>query len=261
MRLFNGLSNGLSNKQLKERLGARTRAFYSEDRLWETIRQSKTAFYEKEAKELLSHAEFLHQQSRYIQKRWWLLQGGILLLLWLLLELTESGFYVQRCMGVAAPLFAVLLLPELWKNRSNGALEIECAAYYSLRQIYAARIFLFALVDFVLLCLFALATILTGKMLAQEMLIQFFLPYIVACCICFRSLYSQRIGSEAFALAFCMVWCAVWMQLVLNENVYGAISLPIWLAMAAVASLYLGYCIHKGQKGCEEVWEVKSLWN
>ena len=113
-----------------------------------------------ESLEQLSRAEFLYQQSQYIRKRWWILQGGLLVLLWILLAVSESGVVVQKSMGVAAPLFAVLLLPELWKNRNAQATEIEGTAFYSLRQIYAARIFLFAMADFLLLFAFFAATVL-----------------------------------------------------------------------------------------------------
>ncbi len=101
--------------------------------LQETIRLSKAAFYEMESREQLSRAEFLYQQSQYIRKRWWILQGGLLMLLWILLAVSESGVVVQKSMGVAAPLFAVLLLPVLWKNRNAQATEIEGTAFYSLR--------------------------------------------------------------------------------------------------------------------------------
>lgn len=247
----------MSDAQIKARLGIENGIVYSEGKLRETIRQSKRAFYESEAKETLSYTEFLYQQSGYIRKRWWVMQGGILLLLWLGLEVTESGFYVQRLMGAAAPLFAVLLLPELWKNRNTGALELEGTAYYSLRQIYAARILLLAMVDLLLLSVFSAAAVLTEKVLIEEMIVQFFLPYLVTCCICFHTLYSYKAVSETFALFLCMVWCAVWTELVLNE-IYEKISFPIWLALTAAAVLYLGYCIQKGQRGCRELWEVKS---
>lgn len=251
----------LSNNQIKRYIGVDKCTSYSEEKLQETIQKSKTAFYENEAEETLSYAEFLYQQSKYIHKHWWILQGGILLILWFMLKLTKSSFYTQRYIGVAAPLFAIVLLPELWKNQSTNTLEIECAAYYSLRQIYAARIFLFALVDLFLLCLFFLATILDGKIRVEEMIIQFFLPYIVTCCICFRTLYSQKKCSETFALFLCIIWCAVWTQFVLNEKIYEAITLPIWFAMTVVSVFYLVYCIYKGQNDFREIWEEKSLWN
>lgn len=251
----------VSDNQIKQYLKKKECVCWNESRLQETIRESKAAFYEGEVEYVLSKAEFLYWQGKYIRKRWWIMQGGVLLLLLRLFELSGLGFPVQRAMGVASSLFAVLLLPELWKNRNTNAMEIECSAYFSLRQIYAARIFLSALVDFLLLCLFSMTAVLTGKMPAEELIIQFFLPYLVTCCICFCTLYSKRAGSETFALLLCIVWCDVWTQFVLNERVYGAISKSVWFAMTAAAFLYLCYCIYRGQKNCKEMWEVKPLWN
>lgn len=251
----------LSNRQIREYLSADKDACRGRNGIApaELIQKSKAAFYENQAREMLSQAEFLYQQGRYIRKYWWFLQAGVLLMLWGLLEATGSSAYTQRCMGVAAPLFAVLLLPEMWKDKSGGA-EIECIAYYSLRQIYAARMFLFALVDFLLLCCFSMAMVLPGKMPAAELAVHFFLPYVVTCCICFRTLYS-RLASETLALILCLVWCLVWNRLVMDERVYGVVSLPVWFMMLTIALVYLGYSIYKGQKNLKEIWEVWPIWN
>ncbi len=227
-------------------------------RLRETIRLSKAAFYEMEAQGQLSRAEFIYQQSRYIRKCWWMLQAALLLILWFLLAISESGSVVRKCMGAAAPLFAILLLPELWKNRSTDATEIEGTAFYSLRQVYAARIFLFAIVDFLLLGTFFAAVVLTGKMLPQEILFQFFLPYSVTCCICFGTLYSRRIGSEPFALLACTVWCVLWIQLAANERIYEMLSAPACLAVTLAAAFYTGYCIFRGQKEWRNIYAVRE---
>lgn len=251
----------LSKRKIQTYLGPSTPIFYDKKKLQETIHQSKLAFCESEAQSILSYPEFLYQQSRYIRKHWWLLQGCILLLLWFLLDFIGSSFFLRKCMGAAAPFFAVLILPELWKNRSANALEIECTACYSLRQIYAVRILLFALVDLLLLGIFTLSTILTGKIPAEELAIHFFLPYLVTCCICFRTLYSPKITSEAFAVLLCMVWCVLWIQLLLQETIYNAISVPLWFVMTVITALYLFHCIRKGQRNCRTIWEVKSQWN
>lgn len=231
------------------------------DGLQKAVQRSRQAFSESEKQGVLSQREFLFQQSRYIKKHWWLLQGAILAVLWLSLVLTRSGYYMQRYMGIAAPLFGALVLPELWKNRSAGAMEIEGAAYFSLRQVYAARIFLFALVDFALLCAFSLATLCGNTVALEEILVQFFLPYVVTCCICFKTLYSSRIDSEVFALFLCVVWSLVWLMILSDEKIYHAVSVPVWLTMLGAASVYLGYCVWRGQRNCENLLEVKPLWN
>lgn len=234
---------------------------YSEEALQDTIRRSRASFCKSEAQSMLTGAEFLYQQGKYIHKRWWVLQAAVLVILWVFFGLTVHEHYVQRCMGIAAPLFAVLVLPELWKNRNAGAMEVEGAAYYSLRQVYAARIFLFALVDLFLLSCFAFASVITGRLLLQEILVQFFLPYMVTCCICFRCLYSRIFGSELFSVSLCVIWSGIWTQIIVNERIYAAVSLPVWYSMLALATFYLGYCICRGQKSCRKIGEVNTQWN
>lgn len=247
----------LSNYRIKKHLGAKDSVPYSEKGLKETILKAKAAFYENEAEDSLSPAEFLYTQSKYIHTRWWFMQAFVLLTLWVILKISESSLYIQRSMGIMAPVFAVLLLPELWKSQNSGTVEVECAAYYPLHQIYAARIFLSAMVDLFLLTFFSVAAIASGKVIIEEIVINFFLPYIVTCCICFHSLYNTKIHGEAFALTMCMAWCSIWTLIVSNEKVYGAVSYPTWLAITAISALYLGYCIFKGQRSFQRIWETE----
>ena len=251
----------LSDNELKKKLRSRALEVYPESALQNTIYASEEAFYEKEANSPLSGFEFLYQQGRYLRRRWWVMQAVLLLALWWLLSLGGSGYYLKRLMGTAASLFGVLLLPELWKNQSSNAMEIECASYYSLRQVYAARLFWFAMIDLILLGSFAAGVVGAGEILIQDMAVQFFLPYVVTCCICFHCLYSRRITSETFSIFLCLAWSGIWTQIVLSERVYQSLSLPVWNGMLAAAAFYLGYCICRGQKRCREIWEVKSLWN
>lgn len=216
--------------------------------LEETLRRAVNAFYEGEEKGTLSGWEFLYQQGRYIHKYLLAVQGGVLLGLWFVLKTLGGGYYVQRFMGIGASLFAVLLLPELWKNRNANAMEVESAAWYSLRQIYSARILLCALADMAMLCVFLLTVVFTGYAALEEVAVQFFLPYMVTCCICFRTLYSKGGGSETAAVLLCMVWAFIWLEFVLKDEIYGAVSGVVWLAMLAVSACYLGYCICKGQR-------------
>ena len=74
-------------------------------------------------------------------------KGAVLLILWMTMFLSDSSIYTRRCMGILAPSFVILILPELWKNRSNGAMEVEGATFFSIKNIYAARMLLFGMVD------------------------------------------------------------------------------------------------------------------
>lgn len=233
----------------------------SEEKENRAIEAAKKAFYEGEQERDASFSEFLYEQSRYIQKRWWILQAAVLLGLWWLLVYTESGAYVKKGMGMAASLFAVLIMPELWKNRNTGAMEIEGTTFYTLRQMYAARIMAFALADGFILGIFFAAASLSGRITMWEAVVQFFIPFNISCCICFGTLYSRKTGSEVFSVFLCMMWDAVWFLFLLQEPIYEAVTKPVWALIFISSVLYLFYCVSRGQKKWRQMWEVQMLWN
>lgn len=234
---------------------------YDEEKLKKTIAVSKQAFLEGERERGVSRLEFLYQQSRYMKKRWWLLQGLLLAAVCLLLCQAETDYAIRRCLGLAGPLLGVLLLPELWKNRSCDALEVECTTLYTLRAIYSARLTLFAGVDLVLLsAFFAGASVLT-QVTVWEMLIQFLLPFNVTCVICLGTLYSRKWKSETLSMVLCLVWAAVWL-LVMERNVlYDAISAPLWVLALAGSFCCLGYTVLRGQRNWKMNLEARAIWN
>ena len=233
----------------------------SEEKENRAIEAAKKAFYEGEQERDASFPEFLYEQSRYIQKRWWILQAAVLMGLWWLLVYTESGAYVKKGMGMAASLFAVLIMPELWKNRNTGAMEIEGTTFYTLRQMYAARIMAFALADGFILGIFFAATSFSGRLTLWEAVVQFFIPFNISCCICFGTLYSRKTGSEVFSVFLCMMWDAVWFLFLLQEPIYEAVTKPMWALIFISSVLYLFYCVSRGQKKWRQMWEVQILWN
>lgn len=232
-----------------------------ESRIQDAVRKSLDAYRAHEARLPLSRFEFLLQQAQYIRKRWWLMQAAVLALLWSILLAVGSVDRARRCMGVLVPLFGALMLPELWRNRSGGAMEIECAARHSLRQIYAARMLLFGMVDLTLISLFFAAASLGARMPLRELLLQFLVPLNVTCCICFRTLYARRIATENTALLLCLIWAALWGGVVLDQAIYAAVSVPAWVALAALSALYLARCATEIWRRCEENWEVNPEWN
>lgn len=233
---------------------------YNDRHLRQVIRKSKDAFYEGEKEDILTGPEFLYQQAGYIRKRWWVIQGILLTVLWFLLKYAAvGGYYAQRCMGIGAPLFVILLVPELWKNRAANAMEVEGTTYFSLRQIYSARLLMFAMVDLLMLSFFSMAAVGSGRVALQEMALQFLLPLVVTCCVCFRTLYSKREVSEGFSIFLCIVWSVLWLQFVVNRNLYEAVAVPVWYGVLAVSFGYLLYCIYRGQKAWKEMWEISGL--
>lgn len=204
---------------------------------------------------MLSYGEFVRDQFRLIRKRWWVLQFLLLCLLGLFLVSGQGEFYIQRAMGICATLFVILIIPELWKNRTYQSMEIESAAYYSLRQIYAARMLLFGLADILLLSVFIGVTVSVLHVGMTEILIQFLLPMTVTACICFGTLCGRRMA-EAGTVTLCILWSSVWMFIVLNENIYTLLTVPVWLGLLVAALAYLGVLIYHALKRSSNYWEV-----
>jgi len=201
----------------------------------------------------ISYFEFLYEQSKFVKKRWWVLQGCVLLMLWLLLKDSGALENMGRTMGVFAALFAVLIIPEIWKNHRFSCTEIEVASFYSLRQICAARILLFAFVDIVMVTVFLVITYNTIQISAYRMIMNFLLPFNVSGCICFRCLYSKVGETEYMAVLVSIVWIVIWSAIVTQDSIYHMIAEPIWLGLVLLSFGYLIICIRKSQFNCEIV--------
>lgn len=232
---------------------------YDEEKLQKTIAISKRAFLEGEQERPVSRLEFLLEQSRYVKKTWWLLQGALLAAVCLLLADTEADYAIRRCLGLAGPLLAVLVLPELWKNRSADATEVECTTLYTLRSIYAARLTLFAGMDLLLLSVFFAGASVLTRVTVWEMLIQFLLPFNVTSVICLATLYSRKIQSETISMVLCLLWAAVWLLVMEQNEIYNTISAPLWVLALAASFCGLGWVILRGQRKLN--LEAKPVWN
>lgn len=249
-----------SDRALAHRLFPASEIEPEEAAVEETVRRARLAFREHEAARSLSWAEFLYRQSRFIDRRWWLFQALLLLALWLLLAAAQTEPAVRRCIGAGAPLFAVLAAPELLKNRLNRSVEIECAALFSLRQIYAARLLCFALADLLLLSVFFPAAALSVRLRTLELLTQFLVPFNVACCLLFRALCSRREGSELRGILLCLIYTLAWGLAAGDRRLYAHLSGPAWLAMLGLSLAWLATCAGRSLRVCEKDLEV-SLWN
>lgn len=238
------------------RYGKRGQIEPEEKNIQETIRKSKEAFFASEQERILSYHEFLWSQFKLIRKRWWVLQLLLLFLLGAALVSSYEDQYVQRSMGVMASIFVILIIPELWKNRSHHCMEIEEASYFSLKQIYAARMVLFGIFDILLLTIFC-GTMTMGLHIAfTRLLVQFLLPMLVTACICFGTLCSRHIIHETAAILFCILWCAAWLVITLNEKIYTLITLPVWLFCIGLSLGFLCIAVRRTLNNCNNYWEV-----
>lgn len=227
-----------------------------EEKIQETINMVKENFYDSEKKKASPYSEFLLAQFKVIEKKWWVFQLLLLMGFWFLVPYLVEVEYLQRSMGIVAVLFIVLVIPELWKNRKFKSMEIEAASYYSLREIYSARMMLFGTVDVFLITMFCGVTAVTTDFALRELLVNFLFPMVVTACICFGVLSSKHHYSEFVSIGICVIWSAVWWLLVLNETIYTLITLPVWLILFGSAVALLLFIIYRTLKNCNYYWEV-----
>lgn len=204
----------------------------------------------------ISYYEFIYEQAQYIEKKWWVLQGFVLLFLWYLLWDNGMDGNVERMIGSLAAVFAVLIIPEIWKNRRYSSVAIERASYYSMRDICAARILLFAAVDLVMITVFFVITLYTVRIAAYRLAVDFLIPFLVSCSICFRLLCSRHKGMEYVTVVLCVMWSVVWLAIVANDIVYERVAGTVWFGLILLSIGYLMFCIRKILSDCEIVWEV-----
>lgn len=223
-----------------------------------TVKEQCSDILNRQDNRRASYFEFLFEQFKFIKKRWWILQGGILVLLWILLVDSDGGANTERTLGTMSVMFSVMIIPEIWKNRSFSAVEIEKTAFYSLRQICAARILLFAVVDLLMTTFFFGVSVYTLQISAYRLIIDFLVPFNVSCCICFRLLYSKWNDMEYIAVFLCIACILIWTLIVSTDSIYQRISMPIWGSLLIISFGYLIFCVHKSQCNCEINWEVKS---
>ena len=216
-----------------------------ESKIKDTIVTARKIFYESAEKSVVSYFDFLYDQTRYVRKRWWGLQLLLLFLTGWFAQAIKDVQMIQPMLGISASLFVIMVIPELWKNRSSKSMEVEGAAYFSIRQIYSARLLVFSMVDGLLLAFFTIVLSMTGRVIIEEMIVHFFLPMIVTCCICFRCLCSRYAVSEYVACFLALLWTGVWMQIISDEKIYRAVATPVWFGICGMAALYLTYIVSR----------------
>lgn len=242
--------------------GAAGASAYGDERaIRETVAASKSAFFDAESRRRISYAGFVMQQVRYVSKRLWALQFIVIAAVYILITAAGSDIDIRRALGAAAPLIVILVIPELWKNRAAGSMEIEAAAFYSLRQIYAARMTAFAFADGMMLTVFIAASAASGSLGAEEMLIQFLLPMTVTCCICLRMLYARSRASEYMAVFLSLMWTGFWLVVIVRDDIYDMISMPLWALVCAAAAAYLVYVARKAMTECGRLFETGTVWD
>lgn len=226
-----------------------------EEHLRVTIAAARASFLASESARPLSRTAFLAAQLRLIHKRVWLAQALLLALVWWILPDLATTHMAPRTLGIAAALFVVLLIPELARNTSAGALEIEGTTHYTLRHIYAARMLLCGGIDLVILTCFCGAASFSLAISLATLVTQFLLPLVVTSCLCFGILASPRHGAALSAICAYLFWSGIWWLVVTSDVFYNHIATPIWLATFGLCLLMLVVLVRRWLNKSTTQWE------
>ncbi len=166
-------------------------------------------------------------------------------------------YEMQRLMGAGACLFAIFLVPEIWKNRRNQAMKSKGQHIIPLRQVCMARILLFGFMDLLIVTAFAVSVAFTVNVSAQMFAVNFLVPFNVTGAICFRFLYCKRSESEYLAAAGCFLFMILWVFIISREEIYCKISGAAWCTVLVLSMVYLIYVIKRSQS-FTEIYEVQG---
>ncbi|MGI6257583.1 MAG: hypothetical protein ACOYJU_05900 [Anaerovoracaceae bacterium] len=216
-------------------IGRESSVFPRETAITRAVDNSIEVFYASQMSGKLSYGEFFRIQVGLIEKRWWLFQGILLLGVWGILSLSSASQETQRAMSIAAALFVVLAVPEIWRNKTSKSMEIEGTTYYTLRQVYSAKLIAFGLVDVLMLSGFCLITTSTQAISLFALLTQLVFPVLVATSICFFILCGKKHLDEVIAIVACVGVNSLWMLIVMREEVYEMITPGLWGLMLFLA--------------------------
>lgn len=225
-----------------------------EQHIQQTIERSIEAFWKHEKQQKPTLFDFLYTQFIYIQKRWWLLQIGCLLLLWIFLNLGFSQAIERKGIAIGIPIFTVLILPELWKTRQYRMEEIENSSVHTTKDIYVARLFLFGIVD-----LFGLTSlwIFTFRQGIENLIFEMLIPFNGICILMLGSLTFFKGREFYLPISLSFLFTIGWVFLLSNEQLYASISYSLWCVLFIVSIGILAIIIYQLIHRCKEV----SVWN
>lgn len=228
-----------------------------EEHIQETIDASINAFCVSEEKRRTSMFEFVFTQFNYIQKRWWLFQGLLLAIMWFLFMRNFGPDVNRKVIGFFAPVFAVMILPELWKNRSFNALEIESCSYYTIRSVYVARLILFGMVDLIMMSFFFFLSIISFEWIDARIIFEFLVPFNCVCIVLLKLVSSVKSDDIVIGVFSSMILMLCWQIIIYDNQIYEEISIYLWVGLLLLSSLFLIYMAKQMIVTSREV----CLWN
>lgn len=216
-----------------------SKSINNKDNIEKILSNLNNTNYSKQQKRI-SYMEFINSQSKYLDKRWWLIQLLLVTLTSFLLKDSYDILYMKKVLTIGAPLFVILILPEIWKNKNSNSLVIESSTYYSIRDIYFARILWYITIDLFFITLFYFFCNITFK----EFIINFMVPVNICGSICFLCVTNNKYKYEHVILFF-IIWTVIWLKLIEDLKIYYIFIKPFWIFYFIFSIIFLLFSISK----------------
>lgn len=225
----------------------------TEKKIQETINKSIHIFYNAEKQITVSYKSFLYSQFVNMKKRWWIIQFILLLCLFAILSLTNDSSEYQHSMSIISTLFAVFIIPEFWKDKYCHATELEQSLYYSLRDIYCARLLLFGLFDIGILTIFNIGLILFTTLDTASIILNCYVPMIITTSICFFTLCKPKIKTEKMTIIIAIALCFVWWIITMNNSLYSFLQNKLWITLFIIGIIILFLSVYNLVKDANKI--------
>ena len=62
-------------------------------------------------------------------------------------------------------------------------------------------------------------------------------------------------------LVLCLLFAIMWRDIVQDEQIYNAITVPTWATLLVLSFVYMGYCIFRGQRNWKKLLAVRLAGN
>lgn len=198
-----------------------------------------------------SFGELIQIQLQYISPVFWLLQGGLLLILLLFqhhmakLEAELSDYLWWS--SIVAAWMGVLANSVVSRHFSHGMAELEQSCYINLSQMWTIRMILTIGVDICILTVFSGGVAMCTNTFFGRVAVYLLVPFVLSNSCCLLAVSALRGGRGRYMLMVLAVLTGlIALAPSTSPEIYRAAYLWVWLCM-----LFLGIVVLAGQmKNC-----------
>ncbi|WP_195267696.1 hypothetical protein [Eubacterium sp. 1001713B170207_170306_E7] len=219
----------------------------SEERLEAAKKAAVSLYNDRSPQQKISFPAFLFAQIRFCGVWVWLLQGGALFALFLILNSVLGGdvsaikpHHLPGLLSLCAVVVAATSLPGISRSWQYRMYETEAATRLSLPGLILCRLLILGLVDFFILAAAFSAALWQTSLSGLNAAVYLLLPFLAAC---FGSLLIIRHAPGERLLFFCTLFCgvlflALWLAGSLDSGFYQQTGLLAALTLLCGAAVY-----------------------